>query len=247
MYGDFAAWYDKMMRTADYDVWADYLDSFLREQDARAVLEAGCGTGSIACRLAKKGYSLIASDISEDMLMAARSKMMAAGLRFPILCQDMNALSVHKPVDAVISVCDGVNYLPDGPERFFTAAWRCLKPGGLLLFDISSEYKLSHTLASCSFSDSDAEWAYICDCSFDAADRTLLMELTCFVQQGKLFRRFFETHRQQAYSAEELRNALTGSGFIDINTYSCFTRSMPEADSERIQFTARKPYREADL
>lgn len=240
MYNTFADWYDAMMRTADYDAWAEYLGSLLREHNCGSVFECGCGTGNISVRLAKKGFKLTASDISEDMLMVARNKMLRAGLRFPVICQDMRELETHKPVDAVVSVCDGVNYL-ESPDAFFAAAYRALKPGGVLLFDISSAYKLSETLKKTSFSDVDEDWAYICDCEYEKETSRLHMYLTCFVKDGTRYKRFEEHHIQYAYGNEQIMDKLRAAHFDPVGCYACMTRNAPEEDSERIQFVAVKP------
>lgn len=241
MYSEFAEWYDTMMHSVDYDGWALYLEEFLKKHECRSIMECACGTGNITLRLAKKGYSMSASDVSEDMLMVTRSKMMKAGLRFPLICQDMRKLQVHKSVDAVISVCDGVNYLTDSAEDFFNAAYNALKPGGLLLFDISSEYKLSRLLGKTSFSEVNDEWAFICDCDFVKKTNDLKMYLTCFVKSGSLYKRFEEYHVQHAYSIKKVQQMLYNCGFSNINAYEFMTSSLPVETTERIQFSAVKP------
>lgn len=241
MYGEFADWYDSMMRSVDYDQWTSYLEEFLREHNCSSVYECACGTGNITMQLAKKGFSLTASDYSEEMLMVARKKMLRAGLRFPLICQDMRDLQIHKPVDAVISVCDGVNYLVDAPEKFFGSAFRALKPGGILLFDISSEYKLRKVLDKTSFSDVSDDWAYICDCDFDEMTSDLKMYLNCFVKDGTHYRRFEEYHVQHAYTIENIKLMLAEAHFEKVNCYDWMKRCSPADDSERIQFCAVKP------
>lgn len=239
MYGEFASWYDTMMREADYGAWAGYVSSLLREHGASTVLECACGTGNLSVRLAKEGFKLTATDLSDDMLMVHREKMRKAGLMYPVVREDMNDIRVHRPVDAVVAACDGVNYLLDGPEAFFESAFQALKPGGVLLFDISSAHKLK-ALEGTSFSDSDEDWAYICDCMSEGAG-LLKLELTAFVREGKLFRRFRESHVQRAYTAEEIQSALLKSTFSDVKYYDCFTCHAAAESSERLQFVAVKP------
>lgn len=238
---EFSQWYDKMMHSVDYDKWADYVGELLNKHNCNSVLECGCGTGNLTLRLVKKGFSVIASDLSESMLMETRNKMMKAGFRFPIIQQDMQDMNVHRPVDAVIAVCDAVNYLLDTPERFFASAFRILKPGGVLLFDISSEYKLSHVLRDSSFSDTSDDWAYICDNSYDPELKQLRMDLTAFVREGSFFKRFEEQHIQRAYNENELEEMLQKAGYCNISIYDCFTVNAPNDNSERIQFVAEKP------
>ena len=240
-YSAFAAGYDRMMGDVDYDGWADYIDGFLREAGARSVLECACGTGSLTVRLARRGYAVTGSDLSEDMLMVARQKALDAGLRFlPFVCQDMRRIVLHKPVDAVISACDGVNYLLDGVEDFFCAANRALKPGGRLLFDVSSAYKLSTILGNNTFAATGADWAYIWENQYHPRLDRVDMLLTGFLKQGQTYARFEERHSQRAYAEEALRRSLHSCGFGDVQVYEAFTRNAPTSTAERIQFTARK-------
>ena len=240
-YSAFAAGYDRMMGDVDYDGWADYIDGFLKESGAKSVLECACGTGSLTVRLARRGYSVTGSDLSEDMLMVARQKALNAGLRFlPFVCQDMRRIALHKPVDAVVCACDGVNYLLDGAEEFFRAAYKVLKPGGLLLFDVSSAYKLSAILANNTFAATGEDWAYIWENTYHPRLNRVDMLLTGFLKQGANYARFEEHHSQRAYKEEELRSSLKSCGFGDIEVYEAFTRRGPAGTSERLQFTARK-------
>lgn len=240
-YSAFAAGYDRMMADVDYDGWANYIDGFLREAGAKSVLECACGTGSLTVRLARKGYQITGADLSEDMLMVARQKALDAGLRFlPFVCQDMRRIALHKPVDAVVAACDGVNYLMDGVEDFFQSAWKALKPGGMLLFDVSSAYKLSAVLGDNTFAATGPDWAYIWENTYHPRLGRVDMLLTGFLKQGQGYARFEEHHSQRAYTEEELRAALVSSGFHDIRVYEAFTRNPPTDKAERLQFTARK-------
>ena len=240
-YSAFAAGYDRMMGDVDYDGWANYIDGFLKEAGAKTVLECACGTGSLTVRLARRGYAMTGSDLSEDMLMIARQKALNASLRFlPFVCQDMRQITLHKPVDAVVSACDGVNYLLDGPEDFFRSAYKALKPGGLLFFDVSSAHKLSAILANNTFAATGEDWAYIWENTYHPRLNRVDMLLTGFLKQGTSYARFEEHHSQRAYTEEELRISLENCGFTDIHVYEAFTRNAPSAAAERLQFTARK-------
>ena len=194
-------------------------------------------------RLAKAGFSVVGSDVSEDMLMEARANALQAGLRMlPFVCQDMTALSVHRPVDAVVCACDGVNYLtePGEAEAFFHSAAGCLKSGGLLLFDVSSAYKLELTLGNETFTEVTDDYAYIWENAFDPESRLSEMNLTCFVREGERYRRFAERHVQRAHTETELKNALEAAGFSIVGVFDAFTEQTPKADSDRIQWIARK-------
>ena len=230
------------MRGVDYDSWAGYAASFMRP--GSDVLECACGTGQISLRLAKMGFSVTASDISDDMLMVAAENQREAGLAFAklrFIRMDMRELSCHKKVDHVAACCDGVNYLTSRADvkRFFDSAYAVLKPGGTLLFDVSSRYKLEKILGSNSFVDNGEQVAYMWQNNYDEDTKLIDMELSFFVKQGDRYERFDERHIQRAHSVRELGAWLNEAGF-EYEAYYCFTREPVKADDERIQFVARK-------
>lgn len=242
-YGSFAHWYDRMMHDVDYTAWAEYIDSFLKEAGAKTVLDCACGTGRITVLLASAGYIITGSDASEDMLMEARAGALKKGLKsLPFVCQNLQSLSVHHPVDAVICTCDGVNYLtdPDDVIGFLESASRVLRPGGLLLFDISSPYKFAKILADRTFTEVEDDYAYIWSNMFDPESMLCEMDLTFFVKEHGLYRRFSEQHLQRAYTEEELTKLLVRNGFYVRGVYDAFTRDPIRPDSERFQFAAIK-------
>ena len=112
-YDALAASYDGLMADGDYRRRAAFLDRRLKKSavPVRTVLDLACGTGTIACLLAGRGYEVLASDGSEEVLTQAAAK--AAGLARPplFLLQPMPKLRLAEPVDAVVSTLDSLNYL----------------------------------------------------------------------------------------------------------------------------------------
>ncbi len=240
-YGRFAAVYDTLMQDVDYAAWAAYLISLLSERDGvRTVLDCACGTGEFAIRLAREGYVVTGVDVSPDMLREAQQKARMQGFSIPFVCQDMRSLMVHKPVDAILCACDGVNYLTNMKDvrAFFASAASALKPGGMLLFDVSSDYKLEHVLGGNTFGEAEEDCAYLWRNRYDAQTRLCEMELAFFVKEGRLYERFDERHVQRAHSVKELNNALASAGFEQIAIYEALTKDEPAPDAQRIQFTA---------
>jgi len=229
-----------MMHDVDYDGWAAYLDGFLK--GAQTVLDCACGTGEITLRLARRGYQVTGSDLSPDMLAAAREKARLAGRKIPFVAQDMREIALHKPADAIVCACDGVNYLTgDGDARtFFRSAYAALAPHGLLLFDVSSEYKLREIIGDKPFFEETEDYAYWWSNRYAPKQRLLDMALTFFVREGAAYRRFSERHRQRAYSVEELTEALRAEGFFVQGVYEAFTQEPPSPNSERLQFICGK-------
>ena len=242
-YGRFAGVYDAMMHDVDREAWAAYLDALLQEYGAHEIMDCACGTGAMSIALYKRGYRVIAGDVSEDMLIEARSNALSAGAKSIVfICEDMRKLRLHKPVDALISVCDGVNYLTSKKDvlSFFQSAYACLKPNGALLFDISAPYKFESILDNNTFTEETDEYAYIWKNAYDPKSRLCEMDLTCFVKNGATYERFSETHLQRAHTVDELIELLQQAGFTDLSIMHAFTREPVKTDSERIQFAARK-------
>ena len=244
MYESFASVYDTLMDDFDYDAWARHYLNILRRAgySGGPVCECACGTGNMTVRLARAGLQLTASDLSEDMLDIAQDKARRAGLRLPFIRQDMRALSLHRPVNAVVAVCDAVNYLQSEADvkSFFSAAFRALRPGGVIAFDISSRFKLEG-MANGFYGEDRGDIAYLWQNSLDTYTRVLTMDLTFFAREEHgLYRRFDETHVQRAHDEGEIAAWLTESGFEDIRAYGGMTLSPPDARSDRIHFTAKR-------
>ena len=249
-YGRFAAVYDTLMGDVDYDGWEAYLVSLLEEHGVKpgaSVLDCACGTGQISIRLAKRGYQVTGLDVSEAMLEIAQQKARMAGLQvpaqLPFIRQDMRRIALHRPVDAVVCACDGVNYLTSTADfrRFLSAAKGVLRPGGLLLFDMSSRYKLSEVLGNRFMGEDREDLVYLWQNTYDEQNHLLEMRLNFFIQNGSLYERFTEQHLQRAHSEREAVNALQAEGFAHIAVYGDFTHQPPEKKAQRLQFLAVKP------
>lgn len=160
----FAEVYDIFMDNTDYDAWAKYIISLLPTDFPKGarIFECGCGTGALTLRLNKAGYDVTGSDISRDMLEVAAEKSRRCGQKTKFICMDMRRIELHRPVDCIIAACDCVNYLTsrEDVEKFLLTAFNGLRPGGILLFDVSSRYKLQHILGQNGYCDSRTDVAY---------------------------------------------------------------------------------------
>jgi len=230
------------MKDTDYSKWVDYIEAVFRRYGAkpRTIADLACGTGSITALLARRGYDVTGVDISGDMLDAAREKSMKMGLKIPYVCQDMRRLTLHRPVDAITCMCDGINYLSrmEDLDSALDSISRNLKPGGLLFFDISSYFKLSSILGSKVMADPGEDISMIWINRFDGKEKLLTMELTFFVKKGAQYTRFDEIHVQRAYLEEEIREALERHGFTGIESFGPFSFEAPRKRCQRIFFAA---------
>ena len=220
-YGALAASYDGLMAGGAYRRRAAFLERRLKKSPipVETVLDLGCGTGTIACLLAKKGYQVLAADGSEEMLTQAAAK--AAGLERPplFLHQAMPRLRLAQPADAVVSTLDSLNYLTAERDlkETFRHVRRWLKPGGLFLFDVNTPYKLRR---------------------MDGQLCTYQVDLFRLRPDGA-WDRSFEEHRERAWSEEFLRKELLAAGFSGLRLTGDLTDKPPGPSEDRWQFEAR--------
>ena len=81
-YDALASSYDGLMADGSYRKRADWLDRLFRKSriPVHSVLDLACGTGTIACLLAQRGYEVIATDGSEEMLTQAVLRLLGVQL-----------------------------------------------------------------------------------------------------------------------------------------------------------------------
>ena len=249
IYNNFAKIYDGFIG-APYEDWARYIEEIWRRHGAapKMVLDLACGTGSLTHILAKKGYDMIGVDASAEMLAVARQKGDGDG-QILFLHQDMREFELYGTVDAVICVCDSINYLTDPADlaRVFTLVRNYLNPGGLFIFDINSEHKYEKSLADNSFAHATDDAAYIWENYYDAQEKINEYDITFFVKSGDgpHYRRFEETHLQRAYSVQEIKSALTEANLEYLAHYGELTFDAPKPDALRLFFVARNKQADA--
>lgn len=244
-YTSFAAFYDKLMtEDFNYAEIADFIENIFGEYDidARLVCELACGTGNITIPLSQRGYDMIAIDKSTDMLDIAREKAGAeSGILF--LNQDMTKIDLYGTVDAVVCLIDGINYVLNANSLFkmMKRIKTCfLEPGGIFLFDISSERKLKSVIGNNTFINNGDDVFYTWENRYLEKKRLCDMYLNFFVKSKKgLYRRFAERHLQRAYSADEIVKMLYAAGFEKVDMYDGMSFNAPNEQSDRIVFAAR--------
>ncbi len=205
-----------------YEALAQYYDLFMDEGDwidfaVRSVegkyrgVDVGCGSGEATMRLAYNRHDVIALDVSEQMLRVASEKFAERGLNIPVVRQSADSLSLPFKADFITAVCDVVNYLRR-PEKFFKAAHDNLAKGGILAFDISSEYKLRSIIANNVFTQTKNDITYIWENSL--YKNYVDMTVTFFVPTEKgLYRKYTDRQRQYIFSHEHIKQLLVDCGF----------------------------------
>ncbi|KAB3535406.1 class I SAM-dependent methyltransferase [Alkaliphilus pronyensis] len=244
-YGRFAYLYDRLMAEVDYLHWVDFIQSIIQEYNInpKEVLELACGTGNITIPMAERGYRITALDISQDMLTVAKEKAIESNVHITFIQQNMINFCTQHSYEAVICVCDGINYVTNNKQlkSVFANTYKALDENGVFIFDISSYYKLSSIIANNTFGESLGDLVYLWQNFYNDEAALLEMELTFFQEDKEgLYRRFEEYHKQKAHRADEIVNLLELVGYTDIKVFGDFLLQKPKDNTERIFFAAKK-------
>lgn len=247
-YSKLALLYDDFMAEVDYHAWADYLDTAIRQfiPPGRKLLDLGCGTGTLTIALQQKGYLPVGVDLSAEMLAIAVNKGLASGLGIANwLTMDMRSLRLPPAsFDIAICACDGFNYLQKESdlELVFSSLRQILRPEGLLLFDMHTDYKMRCVFPNGPFVQESEAGYCIWWSQFDPSSNDATHEMTFFISEdNKLWRRYEETHHQHYFHPDAVRHALTANGFTPLAVVPWGQLDGEAASTtERAQFIARR-------
>ena len=244
MYKDFAFIYDFFTYDVNYKKWASYIEKIFKRYKLcpQLVLDLGCGTGSLTIEMWKKGYELIGIDLSQEMLNCANQKALEMDADILFLNQDMKSFELYGTVDAVICSMDSINYITKESDllKVFKLVNNYLNPKGLFVFDINSFYKLSEVLSDNVFYEIGEEASYIWQNSFDKDKNICTFDLTFFIKENELYRRYDEIHKQRAYTKEQIIKLLEEAGLMFIDCFSELSFDNSDEKSERIFFIAQE-------
>lgn len=247
VYGEFASIYDRFMDPEIYDEWITYVEKIFdkhSKKKPKLILDLACGTGNITVRLAKKGYEMIGVDISGEMLKIATDKAESSETDILYLQQDMREFELYGTVDAIVCMCDSINYLLTEEDvlQVFELVNNYLDPEGLFIFDVNTEYKFENVLSDNCFADVDENMAYIWENYYDEEEKINEYTMHLFFKKETtgLYEKHEEVHYEKAYSVEEIKSLLKKSGLQYVNVYDSDNLGKIKDTSERLFFVAQE-------
>ena len=245
-YSSFAQVYDMFMDNVPYEEWSRYLIGLLKEYGIEdgLVADLGCGTGKITRLLSDAGYDMIGVDNAAEMLEIAR-EIQEDEERDDIwyLLQDMRELELSGEVNAMVSICDSMNYILEEEDlkEVFLRVKEYLQTGGIFIFDMNTLHKYRDMIGETTIAENRDEGSVIWDNYFYEDEMVNEYELTLFIREEKgLFRKYEETHYQRAYELDTVKRLIEEAGLKFVTAYDAFTKEPVNRDSERMYIIARK-------
>lgn len=238
-YGRFAKIYDRLMKDVPYEDIAKIVDKKIKKHKIKnnIILDLACGTGTLTKALADKGYEMIGTDASFDMLQVAKEK----NPDVLFLNQSMEDFELYGTVGAIVCSLDSINYLLDDDSLYntFKLCNNYLEPDGLLIFDINTEYKFKNILSDNIYTYDSDDIFYVWENNFSQEEKLCDFYLTFFVKDGNNYSRFDEVHTERAYSEREIEKALAYNGFEVVEKLDDFTDKKSIKTSERITYICK--------
>lgn len=222
------------------------VERLLKEQNVKTVLDMTCGTGSQVFYLTERKYKVTGSDFSPALLEQARQKAKELSLDIDFIDGDMRDLHVGE-FDAVITMFNAIGHLSKQDfEKSLQNTRSNLKDGGFYVFDILN----LDAVAKAKMTDFDMDiekkvnGTKIHNKQYSTIDKhnglmTSYDDYTIF-RDGHAPEKFTNEFTLQIYTAKELSDILTRSGFEIIGQYGMYGETFIEHETMNILTVAKK-------
>ena len=135
----YTQYYDLLYSDKDYNREVEYVDKLIKEnkENAKFILDMGCGTGKHAELFCEKGYIVHGIDISKDMLRIAESRRTKRDDKLSFSHSNIQKLKLNKKFDVIISLFHVLSYQNNNDDliKTFEVAKNHLNCGGIFIFD----------------------------------------------------------------------------------------------------------------
>lgn len=245
-YTNFASVYDTFMDNIPYEEWCDFVAEklCLYNINKGIVVELGSGTGNFSTLLCDKGYKVYGIDNSYSMLAVALDKLVPKYYdRIRYSLQDMRDFKLPRPVKAIVSVCDSMNYITSVEDLYtvFNNVYNNLSDDGLFIFDIKTIHFFRNILGDDIIADTYEDSSFIWENNYDEDTSINTYTLNIFTKYKKnLYKKNTETHYQRGYELSRIEAALEECGFHVLEVVDELTKASPSSDSERVFFISKK-------
>ena len=119
LFEDYAETYDKEDFTQGTIQEVDFIESEIKSDKSKRILDIGCGTGRHAIELAKRGYWVTGIDLSWSQIKRAKEKAKDEKVKVDFRIADARNLNFSEEFELVIMICEGAFSLMETDEMNF--------------------------------------------------------------------------------------------------------------------------------
>ena len=216
-YRDIADLYDEMTADPGLREFRQYWKKLLlqtiseRKLRVRTLVDLMCGTGDSTIPWTRTaGWSVVGVDGSAAMLRQARKK--SGRVRW--YCQDIRKLRLEERAEAATCHGDGLNHIlsPEELQQVFNRIAGILGPGGLFLFDISTEHWFRWLHEREKLYTIGKKYMMATN-RYDPKNRMVEFRHLWFTPRGRLYEKRLVRVRERPYTTGEIRVMARTSGF----------------------------------
>ena len=242
-YKEFARIYDELINAdIDYKAWAANILCICKKNNLimESYLDLACGTGNLTIEIANEFKHIWAVDLSSNMLSQAEKKMREKQIKAKFVCQDISKLNLNNKFNLITCCLDSSNYIlkEENFKRYLIGVYNLLKEDGLFIFDLNSYYKLTTVLGNNTYNYDSDDVVYIWENYLE--NDIVEMNLTFFVKEGQVYRRFDEMHLERAYKEEYVENLIKQIGFKIVRKMDSYEDKEVNDQTERICYVLKK-------
>ncbi|MHC4070301.1 MAG: class I SAM-dependent methyltransferase [Planctomycetota bacterium] len=244
------AWYEEesfwksfapaMFNQERLDVATEEIDQVIEllgiEKGAK-ILDLCCGIGRHSLELARRGYSIVGVDLTEEYLGKARKQAESEGLNVEFVRNDMRCFCQNESFDVVINMFTAFGYFESQAEnkRVLSNIYCSLREGGKLIIDVMGKEVLARIYRERDWHEEDGRiflreskmqqnWSW--------ADVRLIV-----LEDGEQ-REFRFGHR--VYSAVEIEGLLKDCSFSSVSIYGDLTGADYDHNAKRLIAVGQK-------
>jgi SAM-dependent methyltransferase len=246
--------YDLFYADKPYAAEAGFVADRLAEAGVPAggrLLELACGTGRHALEFEGRGYEVVATDYSPDMLAVARRRKEERRARAEFVQADMRDLeplaSARAAFDAVVSLFDSIGYVEtnEAIARVLGGAHRVLRPGGVLALEFwhaAAMLRAYDPVRVRRWRTERGEVVRISETSLDHQRQTATVRYTImdFAAADGSVRRLEEAQTNRYFLVQEMAGFLERAGFTPLRFCAGFDAHRPiDGDTWHVVAVAR--------
>jgi SAM-dependent methyltransferase len=248
-YAALAPLYDRIMAHVEYDQWVDFIKKIIAaycSSSTPRLFEIGGGTGLLGSKLLEQGMDYRGSDFSRPMCAQATRR------NLPFFAADARYLPC-KPAsfDMTLFLYDGINYLQSVNEYLvtFRQVYSCLRPGGLFLFDITTQTNSLNNFNEFIDTGDYDDHFFFRRSYYHSEVSTQYNDFTIFSKRGNgsiagdpecVYRKYIEHHAQKVLPADVILKAVPGDMFEVLGVWDGFSFKRRSPHSERVHFLLKK-------